>query len=244
MLHYTDQGTGKVLLCLHGFLESSRMWTPLNFGENLRRICVDLPGHGSSELIANLSISEMAECVERVLDNLEILNYSVIGHSMGGYVALELLNRDPRCERLVLLNSNTWTDDPQKKEDRKRVAKLVLHSKKHFIYEAIPHLFWRPENFSADVKSLIQEASDMLPEGIGAASLAMGQRQEHTELARATGSRVLLIQGANDSIVPVERMRATALSESCLYKEVEACAHMAHIEQRAKVEEIVQEFLK
>lgn len=243
MLHYTDEGRGNVLLCLHGFLESSRMWIPMNFGKNLRKVFVDLPGHGASKFSAGMSMSDMAEEVEQVIDALGILQYTVIGHSMGGYIALELLQRDPRCERLILLNSNTWSDDPRKQEDRKRVAKLVLHSKKHFIYEAIPHLFWQPEKFSADVQSLIQEASDMHPEAIGAASLAMGQRQNHTELARAAGSKVLLIQGANDSVVPVERMRATGLLESCVYKELEACAHMAHIEQRAQVEEIVKNFL-
>lgn len=243
MLYYTDEGSGKVLVCLHGFLESSRMWSPLNFGKDLRRICIDLPGHGASEFIENVEIVQMAELVEQVLDALDIKKYTVIGHSMGGYVALELLNRDPRCEGVILLNSNTWADDPQKQEDRKRVAELVLHHKKHFIYEAIPHLFWHPEIFSNELEALIQEAAMMQAEGIGAASLAMARRRDHTELVRASGNRVLLIQGANDAVVPVERMRATALHESCLYEEIEDSAHMAHIEQRTQVEAIVKKFL-
>lgn len=244
MLHYTEEGTGKVLVCVHGFLESSKMWSSLNFGKHLRKICVDLPGHGASEFVENVEIVQMAELVQEVLDALGVLNYAVIGHSMGGYVALELLNHDPRCERIVLMNSNTWSDDPQKQVDRKRVAELVLHSKKHFIYEAIPHLFWHPENFSIQVKALIHEAGAMQAEGIGAASMAMAKRLDHTELARAAGHSVFLIQGVNDAVVPVERMRATALNRSCLYAEIEDCAHMAHIEQGAQVETLVKQFLE
>jgi len=89
-IRYTDSGKGRVVVFLHGFLESLEMW---RFYQNLpnyiRKICIDLPGHGKSDNFGYVhSMELMAEGVRAVLKNEGIRKVVVVGHSMGGYVGL------------------------------------------------------------------------------------------------------------------------------------------------------------
>ncbi len=244
ILNYRVSGEGRPVLFLHGFLESMLMWDKV-IPEGIQAVLVDLPGHGSSMLqdYPYETLEEVALMVSELVTELEISAFDVVGHSMGGYVALEVLHGDSRCQRLVLLNSNTWTDDPQKQKDRHRVAELVKHSKKHFLYEAIPHLFWHPEQFPEEVRALLDEAALMEPEAIGAAALAMSRRRDHTQTALDAGNEVLIFQGVEDTVVPADRMRATGLPETAVYIELESCGHMGHIERRDETLKHMTEFL-
>lgn len=242
-LHFEESGAGETVVFLHGFLESTEMWKSLGFAPRCRCILIDLPGHGKSPVVEDASMPEMAAAVMSVLKKLNAGDYTVIGHSMGGYVALELLRTDPQCHRVVMLNSNPWPDDEAKRRDRERVANLVLHHKKQFIYEAIPHLFKQPEAHETEVRTLIQEACHMKPEGIAAAALGMGKRSDHTDTARAAGKHVLILQGLDDTVAPVDRMRDTGLPQTAEYHELTDCAHMAHIEQAEVTREIINRFL-
>ena len=79
----------------------------------------------------------MALQVLEILKELKITQFTLVGHSLGAYVGLELCHLAP-CQKLILLNSNCWSDDEQKRRDRLRVAEIVFKAKKHFIREAIP----------------------------------------------------------------------------------------------------------
>ena len=137
LLHFTQIGEGEPVLFLHGFLESSTMWKYLNLS-SLGRQCIfiDLPGHGNSALLNEIppSIERMAERVLEITDELNLNSYSIVGHSMGGYVGLQLLKKDKHAQRLILLNSNFWADPEEKKVDRRRVADLVFKAKDFFLY--------------------------------------------------------------------------------------------------------------
>ena len=108
LLNYRVSGNGRPVVLLHGFLESSTMWKHLEFPENIQQVAIDLPGHGNSSLQGITSMKEMSNEVQKLLNSLNINDYDVIGHSMGGYVGLELLKNDQRCAHLLLLNSNFW----------------------------------------------------------------------------------------------------------------------------------------
>ena len=123
MLHYQIQGEGPVWVFLHGFLESSSMWETLPLSQlPITTLFIDLPGHGKSELLAqNPTMHAMAQEVQKVLVHLDIQNFTIVGHSMGAYVGLEL-SQHTGFQKLILLNSNCWSDSEQKKQDRLRVA--------------------------------------------------------------------------------------------------------------------------
>ena len=230
------------LVCLHGFLESSGMWSVLNLDSFADVILIDLPGHGKSDLESIQSIQFMAEAVFEVLQKESIDSYKVLGHSMGGYVGLELQQLDNHCKEVILMNSNVWTDSKQKVADRKRVAKLVKTRKDRFVSEAIPNLFQVPEQFEAEVKSLVEEAKSMCVEAIAEASIAMSHRRDFTDEVYSGAIPVQIIQGENDPIAPIHQMEKIMVNFPERFHVVES-GHMAHFEAAESVKEILSKIL-
>lgn len=239
MLHYELKGKGdKTLVCLHGFLESSSMWSGLGLEKYAQLLLIDLPGHGKSTLDHIDSMREMAVAVTRILNKEKVLHYDVIGHSMGGYVGLELKQLDANCARLILLNSNVWTDNNQKKSDRLRVAKLVQTKKERFVSEAIPNLFQAPERNQEVVEELIREAISMKAEAIGRASIAMSMRSDFTEMVYSGDLDVIVIQGKHDTVADMSRMEGVVAQHLDHFHVVNS-GHMAHIEDPEAVVEVL-----
>lgn len=233
------------VVLLHGFLESSTMWDHVKFPKDYPIVKVDLPGHGMSndpDLICK-TIEEMAKSVIDVLDQFQFTSYHVIGHSMGGYVGLEMKRLDACVDKVVLLNSNFWSDSPQKVKDRIRVAEIVQTNKSHFIYEVIPNLFLNPEKFDADVKALIAEAMKMSPEAIANASIAMSERADYTTLVHENAGDFTILQGVEDPIVSLNQMRDLLEGSDVNYIELEEVGHMAHFEASDRVNAIIKEFV-
>ena len=233
MLHYEQRGEGPVWVFLHGFLESSTMWDYLALDAlPIQQIRIDLPGHGqSSELLETPSIQLMALEVQRVLDHLAISGFSVVGHSMGGYVGLEL-SQLKGFEHLILLNSNCWSDSDQKKHDRLRVANFVHQAKSHFIREAIPNLFSNPQEQVQVIEALIKEANCMSPEAIAFAALAMRERIDFTDFVNAHPVKFTIIHGIHDRLVTVSELQQKVTSAPLHLLD---CGHMSHIEASQEV---------
>lgn len=98
-------GDGVPALLLHGFAGDSLTWqftlTPLAAGR--RVVAVDLPGHGgSTKEVGDGRVGAFAPWLSRVLDALDLPRVHVVGHSMGGFVALELARAAP--ERVASLS--------------------------------------------------------------------------------------------------------------------------------------------
>lgn len=241
MLHYQIQGEGPVWVFLHGFLESSSMWEALPLSElPVTALFIDLPGHGKSELLdQNPSIQAMAQEVQKVLVQLEIKEFTVVGHSMGAYVGLEL-SQHTGFQKLILLNSNCWTDSEQKKQDRLRVATLVQKAKLHFVREAIPGLFAAPDRHSAFVSGLISEANLMSPEAIAFAALAMRERTDFTSFVNAHPEQFIFIHGKHDRLVSVDELEARIKGPRIYLLD---SGHMGHIEAGAEVRQILRELI-
>ncbi|MDX1762066.1 MAG: alpha/beta hydrolase, partial [Christiangramia sp.] len=115
-IYYNLKGTGEKvpLVLLHGFLEDSMIWDPIvkKLQKERQVICIDLPGHGKSDGLAEIhSMELMANAVREVLNTLEIKEVSIAGHSMGGYVSLEFLKNFPMIIKSVMLINSTPVED-------------------------------------------------------------------------------------------------------------------------------------
>lgn len=237
-LNYRMFGNGHPVVFLHGFLESISMWDYLDL-ESLGCQCIliDLPGHGKSELLDDHepSIQYFATEVALLLSELNIKEYALVGHSMGGYVALQLLENNPDAvNRLVLLNSTYWADSEEKKKDRVLVAELVQKSKSLFLKTAIPNLFLNPKAHESAVNELIEEAMLQKSGVIAYASLAMRSRKDFTQFAMNNSLKITLIQGEEDKIVLKNLVEETNTGNIPVYS-LANCGHMAHIEKSAVV---------
>ena len=142
-LFYTSEGSGPAVVFIHGFLEDHTMWN--NFREILanscRVICVDLPGHGNSALNVKPELEAYAAAVFKVLDKEQITTATVVGHSMGGYVALAMaeLAKD-RIGKLVLLNSTPFDDPEERKLKRQQAIAVIEQDPELFVKTVIPSL--------------------------------------------------------------------------------------------------------
>lgn len=236
MLQYHSFGEGETLVFLHGFLESSTMWSYIPLNElHARCVLIDLPGHGQSPLTDTAeipSIRFMAQQVLEVLKELKITQFTLVGHSLGAYVGLEICQL-ASCQKLILLNSNCWSDDEQKRRDRLRVADLVYSAKKHFIREAIPGLFGRPNDFQAEINQLIDEANHMSADAIAYAALAMRERVDYTEEVLANPSKYVFIHGELDTLVSSEQLQLRVPGIHVHF--LPNAGHMSHIESSDEV---------
>lgn len=238
-------GKGKPVVFLHGFLESQTMWEYLPLDDlKVQTILIDLPGHGKSSLEENAepSILYMAEQVKLTLNTMNVEEYDIVGHSMGGYVALELARIDMRCKKIVLLNSNFWGDSEAKRMDRLRVAEIVQQMKSLFLNEAIPNLFVNPSTQMDQVIQLINEANEMDSVSIAYASIAMSERKDYSKEVNRDEYNIYLIQGEKDSIVPNEMMNEKLLCKKKM-RVIKECGHMCHIEAPDKVMEALSVYL-
>lgn len=98
-------GEGEALLIIHGLFGSSRNWQ--SFGKRLavdfKVIAVDMRNHGDSFHDPQMSYPLMAEDLEILMDNLGLHSAHVLGHSMGGKVAMTLCHLHPeRIEKLII----------------------------------------------------------------------------------------------------------------------------------------------
>lgn len=238
MLNFRVSGEGKTIVFLHGFLESLTMWDYLplqQFGS--RNIFIDLPGHGKSPLTDksdHASLEFMADEVISVLAYLEVADFSLVGHSMGAYVGLLVRQKLESCNLLVLLNSNFWCDNEQKKIDRLRVVKIVLKAKNIFINEAIPNLFWKPELHKDEIKKLKEEALKMSSEAIVYATLAMRERKDFSKEIHQNPSGYVLIHRAYDKLVLISDLESRINSLTQL-NIITNAGHMSHIENSEEI---------
>lgn len=246
LLNYRVIGNGYPVVFLHGFLESIEMWNYFSFENDFQCILIDLPGHGDSSHFskASTSMNLMAKEVQKVIQKLNLNEYSVVGHSMGGYVCLELKKMDHRCQKLVLLNSNFWKDSELKKEDRRRVSDIVKKNKNLFLYEAIPNLFNDPVFYDKDIKAIIATAKNMDASTIGLVSLAMAKRIGFEKDLLSFSDELLIVQGEFDTIVSKEKMNEALLDLPEIDVRWIKSGHMAHIEETEKTQVIILDFLK
>ncbi len=107
---YSDEGTGKPVLLVHGFASNGRVnwqatgWTNTLLGAGYRVVTIDNRGHGESEKLYDVekySASIMAEDAKRLLDHLNIRQAAVMGYSMGARISTFLTLLHP--ERVSLL---------------------------------------------------------------------------------------------------------------------------------------------
>jgi pimeloyl-ACP methyl ester carboxylesterase len=108
-LHYTTGGGGPTVILLHGYAETSRMWTPILpvLGEKFTVIAPDLPGIGDSGIPANgLDMKAAAIRIHGLARSLGVEKARVVGHDIGLMVAYAYAAQFPaEVEKLVVMDA-------------------------------------------------------------------------------------------------------------------------------------------
>ena len=114
-IHYRVEGKGEPVLLIHGFAANIEVnWGKPGILEALARsyqvIAIDNRGHGQSDKPheAEAYRGQMAEDVIRLMDHLKIRQAQVVGYSMGGFIALKLLDTHPERLRSAVVGGAGW----------------------------------------------------------------------------------------------------------------------------------------
>ena len=248
-ISYTDQGKGTAVVLLHGFLENKRMWDAFipEWSKKFRIITIDLLGHGETECMGYVhSMENNADVVHEVLSDLRLRKAILVGHSMGGYVALAFAELYPDVVKgLVLLNSTSRADSDERKTNRDRAIKAVKQSFQNFISLSISNLFSEEnrEPLSDAIENVKKEALKTPLQGIVASLEGMKIRMDREVLLHLTPYPKLLVLGKKDPVLNYEETKEqiedTQVQLLCFPD-----GHMSHIENQEAVQSALLQFFK
>jgi pimeloyl-ACP methyl ester carboxylesterase len=247
-LRYRDEGKGKVILLLHGYLESLETWE--TFAHDLSRlarvITLDLPGHGLSALREDsCSLEEMAEAVNELSNHLNLQKINLVGHSMGGYVALAYADKYiNKLESFCLFHSSPNADTDDKKANRQREIELIRQGKKELICKNnIPKTFSNKNQtqFAHEIKRITDIACRTPDKGIIAALEAMINRPDRNDVLKSLNLPKLSIMGKEDNFIPLAVAKEIARKNNLTPFVLENSGHMGFIEQ---AKECLQEIFR
>lgn len=248
MIHFFEKGQGQPIVLIHGFCEISEMWR--DFAEELspdfRVICPDLPGFGKTPIASDqTTLEETAVQLEEWLEENEILDPIVIGHSLGGYVTLALLElMGNKLKAVGLFHSTAFPDDQEKKEMRDRtVIFLMKNGVDLFVTSFVPQLFSesRREELKIQIALAVEQARESSLEGLIAFTRAMRDRKDRLEVLEHFPGPKLMIAGTQDGAVKIEASRAQ-MHAFTDYFELEETGHMGMVERKEETIELVRNF--
>ena len=248
---YQIDGKGFPVVLLHGFCEDSSMWD--EFIEDLvgqyQIIRIDNPGFGKTDVWERITVEEIASIVKYVLDELEIKKCILIGHSMGGYIALAFAEKYQHyLNGLGLFHSHPMADTAAKKLDRQKSIDFINRNG-HAIYvkQLIPKFFApnAAQVSSRLVDKLIVKASQYNVKGITAALETMKNRKEKTHVLKELDCPALFIIGGKDNLIPSKAsIDQTHLPEIASIHILAEIGHMAMFEDRKTSVKIIKEFIE
>lgn len=248
-IHYTVSGKGNAIVLLHGFLENLTMWNDISneLSKKYKVICIDLLGHGKSENHGYVhTMSDQAEMVKSVLNYLKLRKYILIGHSMGGYIALSFAEKHLKnVKGLCLMNSTALPDSTEKKLNRNRAIKAVKQNHKTFVRIAIPMLFSEENRaiFPDEIKQISNEALQISKQGIIASLEGMKIREDLTSIYKNSNFPIQMIIGKQDPALDYSKLIEQTKNTKVQLTEFPD-GHMSHIENKTELIKALSVFIK
>ena len=254
LLAFVEQGSGPVVVLLHGFPLNRVMWAEQirTLSESHRVIAPDLRGHGDSPAPdAVYTMEAMADDVVELLDGLGVVEPVVVGGlSMGGYVALAMaLNHPSRLRGLMLIDTRAAADSPEAAKGREETARAVLDAghPRAVVEAMIPKLFGKStlKDHPERVDPMRAEMEKTSASGVAGALRGMAIRPDRRgDLARITVP-TLVVVGKEDVIAPPDEARAIAegLPDGRL-EVVPDAGHLSPLENPQAFNEVVLRFLR
>ncbi|MCB0831839.1 MAG: alpha/beta hydrolase [Bacteroidetes bacterium] len=248
-LHFSDLGQGMPVVLIHGYPLSHEIWQKQHSLQNQFRLLIpDLPGFGRSPAQPLDSLYEYGRILMAWLDSLSIKQAVFVGHSMGGYLTLAMLEQ--HRERFVgagLVCSQAGADSEDARDARFKTIDRVREEGTSFIPDLmLGKLFaasqpgkQSPE--SSNVSAIMRGASES---GVVSALKSMAARKDQIDLLRTTPVPMLFIAGKQDQLIsPEKSYEMKKANPGAFYCEIEDAGHMAMMEQPASVNVALREFI-
>ncbi len=215
-------GHGSPLVCLHGFLDTWRVWELILPALERRHdvLALTLPGHaGGPPIAGEISASVLVDAVERAMDDAGFGRAHLVGNSLGGYVALQLAVRGRAQSVVAIAPAGGWLSSDQSYRDLLRLQRLLQRQAKTSAPFAdsilassegrrrATHLLTR--NFEhIPVDLLVHQLLGVASCAAAEAMIDHGLRREWTLEAEEISCPVRVIWGSCDELLPWPRAAA------------------------------------
>ena len=246
-IHFSVRGSGSPVVLIHGFPMHSAVWE--SFSQKLSReynvYTPDLPGFGkSTSLGSSFSIDDVGKTMAGWLEENKIQGAVLIGHSLGGYVALSVAKSRPDLiSSLGLFHSTAYADNAEKKESRNKVLEFIdKNGVETFTSNFIAPLFANPGHPAiATVRALSMQSTANSVKGY---TQAMRDRFDRTDVLREFARPILFIGGEKDAGISPQSLKEQA--SICKLPTLEILpnvAHMGMFENEKQTLEIISKFI-
>lgn len=257
-IFYRVIGEGPVVVLLHGVPFDGNLWkNQFNAFPDYKIIIPDLPGSGRSEMIEDMSMEGMAECVKDIIlhetaslyfKSGEPHSVIVIGHSMGGYITLALAEKHPELlNGFGLFHSTAYADSEERKEGRKKTTNTIQEKGiEEWVKTSLPNLF-SPDTKKENrvlVDEQMANACNFSPEAIVNYQTAMMKRPDRTDVLKKASVPVLFILGKYDTAVPLkDGMEQCSLADLNYIHVLENAGHVGMIENAIETNTILKNYV-
>ena len=208
-LHYRKIGVGAATLLIHGFGEDGNVFNQgiKHLPEQGMLLIPDLPGSGESEIwpAAEPSLNDFALAMNAILEKEGIEKCRIMGHSMGGYIALAFAEQFPvKMIALALLHSTAYADSEERIQKRRQAIEFIdREGAAAFLHISLPGLF--APAFREQRKEVIDSLFTSMKKVSGSTLIqyyrAMIQRPDRSKLLEIAPYPVMFIIGQEDEII-------------------------------------------
>ena len=248
-IFYRTIGSGDPVMLVHGFGEDGNVWDKQveYLKVKYRLIVPDLPGSGQSEMINDMSMEGMAEVLHSIIHEEHIDKCTVIGHSMGGYITLALVESYwNHVNAFGLFHSSAFPDTEEKKETRKKgIGFIKQQGAFEFLRTTTPNLFSpnSKEQIPNSINNFIESLKGFTPEALISYYEAMIKRPDRTSILKNTKKPVLFIAGEHDNAIPLnDVLKQCHLPEKSYIHVLKKSGHMGMMEETQNANRILEEF--
>jgi len=250
---YTDEGPddAPVIILIHGLPLNKSMWNKQveMLIENWRVIAYDIRGFGNSDAGSiDFSIELFVDDLLGVMDALKIETAMLCGLSMGGYIALNAVEKFPkRFGGLILCDTNCAADTPEAREKRmKTIESIQGKGLEQYANESLKNLF-APESFITN-KEKIDVVKEMIVgtsvQSITRTLFALSRRQETCTKLYRISIPTLIMVGKEDQITPPEAAKQMQKNiKGSILNIIEHAGHLSNIENSYEFNAKLRKFI-
>ncbi len=250
-LSYFEAGQLTPVILLHGFCESKEIWEPIvpELSKVARVIAMDLPGFGKNKpLQSPITILDFAERIFDFLVEKQIRKAIVIGHSMGGYIALSLAEKHPdMIAGLALFHSTALADTAEKQAARdKTINFLKANGMAAFAIGFAASLFY--EERKAELIQVIRQVETIISNTAVSSAIeataAMRDRADRTETLKNARYPVMFVTGKNDHLISFLSLKDQVwLPDRVILHVLNEVAHFGMLEKSKESALILKQFV-